>query len=143
MKMTHLGDATKTSSTGTASMPQSLRDKLNGLTINEALAAGHIDDLGNKTGIFAVPHKDENVDRWYAIVQGTAVPMSRRAGDAAFEGKLDDNTIGSMKFQKGISTIEGDGFGKEWFNLGLGGTLNLDMESELAVSLGSVPVDAK
>jgi hypothetical protein len=37
--------------------------------------------------------------------------------------------------------VEGDGNGKAWFNLGLGGTLNLDLESEFAVSITeTVPV---
>lgn len=143
MKVKTLGNPAKAASTGISSMPGNLRVALNGMTINEALAAGVIDDLGTKTGVFAVPHNDPNIDRWYAIVQGHAVPLSTRATENAQDGKLDDDIISNMKFQSGISNVAGDGNGKAWFNLGMGGTLNLDTEAADAVKLGAVPVDHK
>lgn len=142
MKVKQIGKGT-TSSTGIASMPNELRNKLHDMTINDALAKGIITDVGTPTGVFAVPHKDENISRWYGIVEGFAVPLSKTASENAEEGKLNDDLIGTMKFQKGISNQAGDGFGKEWFNLGMGGTLNLDLESEDAVKLGANPVATK
>ncbi len=143
MRVTKIGSG-KPASTGIASMPNELRTILHDMTIEQALASGKINDLGTPKGVFAVPHKDENISRWYAIVQGYAVPMSKAASSLAEEGKLTNDVIANMKFQEGVSNQEGDGFGKKWFNLGLGGTLNLDLESEYAFSITeSEPVDAK
>src|SRR6476659_617750 len=125
MKVKQVGKAGNTASTGVATMPNDLRDKLSGFTINEALAKGWIDDLGTATGKFLVPHNDANIDTFYAIVQGYAIPCSKSVSDRAAEGTIDDDMIGNMKFQKGVSTVEGDGFGKAWFRLTLGGVLNL------------------
>jgi len=141
MKVKSVGKADKTASTGIATMPNDLRAKLDTLTINEALDRGIIDDLGTATGKFLVPHADPNIDTFYAIVQGYAIPCSKSVSERAAESNIDDDLIATMKFQSGVSNIEGDGFGKNWFRLTLGGVLNLDMESEDAVVLGAQPVD--
>jgi hypothetical protein len=143
MKVTKIGSG-KPASTGIASMPSEMRKTLDGMTIEQALASGKINDLGTAKGVFAVPHKDENISRWYGIVQGYAVPLSKAASSLCEDGKLNNDVIANMKFQAGISNVEGDGNGKAWFNLGLGGTLNLDLESEFAVSIAEAePVDHK
>lgn len=101
---------------GTKTMPADLRDKLNGLTINEALERGIINDLGDDKGQFVFDHADSAVDASYAVVQGYAVRCSD--GLKAGVDGIDD-VIGDLRFSKGISTVAGDGFGKEWFRLGM------------------------
>jgi hypothetical protein len=103
-------------------MPADLRDKLDGLTINEALERGIINDLGDANGKFFFYHADESIEAAYGIVQGYAVTLSKGLV-AASDTALD--IIGDLRFQKGISTIEGDGFGKAWFRLGMPAGINL------------------
>lgn len=106
-------------SKGTAvikAMPNDLKDKLNGLTINEAIERGFITDLGNEAGEFMFEHADANIDATYAVVNGYGVPCSKGLADAI---DSTDDIMGDLVFQKGISNIEGDGFGKEWFRLGM------------------------
>lgn len=93
-----------------------LREKLNGLSINEALAAGHIDDLGDENGQFIFAHADKDIDASYAIVQGAAVRVSKTLAE-----NLDETTdvIGDLVFTKGISNVDGEGYGKEYFRLGM------------------------
>ena len=112
-----------------------LQDKLNGLTINEALEKGIIDDLGDENGQFIFSRED--IDAHYAIIQGQAVWVSE--GLAA---KLDesDEILGDLTFQKGVSTIEGEGFGKAWFRLGLPGGVKAGTAVK---SLTAEPVDTK
>lgn len=143
MKFEKVGNSKPSTGAGIQNMTDDMHKKLDGLTINEALAKGLIDDLGTDNGTFAVPHKDENIDAWYAIVQHSIVRLSKRAGELCAAGQMDDNIIGTLKFQRGISTVEGDGFNKPWFNLGLGGTVNVDLEAEDAVRVGAEPVDAR
>jgi len=112
-----------------------LQDKLNGLTINEAIEKGIIDDLGDADGKFIFERED--IDAHYALIQGQAVWCSE--GLAA---KLDetDEILGDLTFQKGVSTIEGAGFGKSWFRLGL----PAGVKAGVAVkSLTPEPVDTK
>jgi hypothetical protein len=117
------GKKLKGEASGNMPMPNALRDKLNGLSVNQALAAGIIDDLGDEKGVLFFPHTDYP-DRVYAIIQGYTVPASKALGDLNEDEAMEQ--IGDLRFQKGISTIEGDGFSKEFFRLGLPAYVNLD-----------------
>lgn len=111
---------------GPTTMPVAMRDQLNGLTIQEGIDQGLIKDLGDDQGRFIFPHK-EFKDRHYAIVNGHTVPVS------AGLGEMDDDAIqdvlGNLRFNKGVSTINGDGFGKEFFRLGRPAEVNLDLDN--------------
>jgi hypothetical protein len=102
--------------TGPKTMPPALKKILNELTINEAIAAGHVTALGDDDGNFVFEHADENIDKKYAIVNGYAVGVSKNLAEALEDS---DDIIGDLRFIAGVSTIEGDGFGKEFFTLGL------------------------
>ena len=115
----------KGESSGVKSMPADLRDKLNGLTINEALERGIIDDLGDESGKLIFQHGDEKIDAAYAVIQGYAVRVSDNLKNGV--DNIED-VVGDLRFQKGISTIEGDGFGKEFFRLGMPAGINLGKE---------------
>lgn len=108
--------ASKSNGAGPKNMPADLRGKLNGLTINEAIERGIIDDLGDANGQFVFDHADEDIDAKYALVQGYAVRVSSTLAE-----NLDETSdaIGDLQFTKGISNIEGEGFGKEYFRLGM------------------------
>ena len=114
----------KSEASGVKTMPADLRDKLNGLSINEALERGIINDLGDENGKFIFNHATID-DVGYAIVQGYAIPVSKGLL-AAVDGI--ENIIGDLRFQKGISTIEGEGFNKEWFRLSMPAGINLGAE---------------
>lgn len=115
----------KGESSGTKTMPADLRERLNGLTINEALERDIINDLGDENGKLIFQHGDENIDAAYAIVQGYAVRVSGNLKDGI--DNLND-IVGDLRFQKGVSTIQGDGFGKEFFRLGMPAGINLGKE---------------
>lgn len=111
----------KSEATGFKVMPNDLRDQLDGLSINEALERKLIDDLGDENGRFIFDHATIE-DVGYAIVQGYAIPVSK--GLLAAVDSV-NSIIGDLRFQKGISTIEGDGFGKAWFRLSMPAGINL------------------
>lgn len=111
----------KTESTGVKTMPDDMRLKLKGLTINEALERGLITDLGDDTGKFIFNHGTIE-DAAYAVVQGYAVRVSPGVKDAV--DNL-DNIVGDLRFMSDVSTIDGEGFGKPWFRLAMPAGINL------------------
>lgn len=123
--------------TGPKTMPSDLRDKLNGLTVNEAIERGLITDLGDETGKFIFKHADENIEALYGVVNGYAVRVSE-----GLSNQVDDvdDIIGDLRFTKGISSIEGDGFGKEFFRLGMPAGIRLG-ESVYTLSAETVGQD--
>lgn len=124
-------------------MPTALRDKLNDTTINQALKDGIIDDLGDNSGQFIFEHATENLaDTYYAVVQGYAVRCSDTLIDRLTGCKTveeSDNLLGNCRFTKGISNVAGDGFGKEYFRLGLPAGINL--KETAAIRIGVEPVE--
>lgn len=97
-------------------MPVALQEKLNGMSINAALKAKLIDDLGDDNGDFIWNHADDDIKTLYGIVQGFRVTISDSLRD-----NIDDldGMIGKLVFTKGVSEIEGKGFGKPFFRLGM------------------------
>lgn len=106
--------AQATAGTTATPLPEELRKSLNGLTINEALAKGFIDDIGDAKGNFMFNDARDGVDAAYAWIQGHAVRLS-----GSLRAGVDDidEQIGNLRFRQDVSTVAGPGFGKPWFRL--------------------------
>lgn len=101
---------------GFDSLTKDLQDKLIGKTLNGAIAAGLVNDLGDEAGnLFAV--STQNEDWKYCIINGCRVTLSRKLSETD-PAEVQD-MLGDLTFDGGISTIAGEGLGKYWFNLGL------------------------
>lgn len=101
---------------GFDSLPKDVQDKLIGKTLNAAIAEGLVNDLGDDAGnLFA--HSNQNEDWMYAIINGCRVTLSKTL--ATTEPEEVNKILGDLTFGGGISTIEGEGKGNYWFNLGL------------------------
>lgn len=123
--------------TGPKRMPSDLQTKLRDMSINEAILAGLVTSIGNEKGEFLFHHADEGVPAMYGVVNGYAVRVSDQLS------KTDHETIrgmeGDLRFTEGISTIQGDGFGKRFFRLGYPAGIRLG-KAHYTVST-AVPVD--
>ena len=134
-------------------MDDEMKTKLNDKTVNQALRAGIIDDLGTEDGAFIVPHADPNIDEWYAIVQGTGVRVSsgvKKLIEDEDDRMNDVNFLGTLTFTRGFSRekfLDGEvnekGEHIAWFRLGLPQEYNLDIKSKSAIRVGAEPVAAR
>ena len=150
MKITNLG---KSQTSGVGRMSNELKSALAGMTINEALGKGTIDDIGTADGTFLVPHADPNISEWYAVVQNTGVRLSSGIMKLIEEGDdrmTNDDFLGTLTFTKGFSRekfldgeVNENGDHVEWFRLGLPMEYNLDLKSKDAIKIGANPVAAK
>jgi sulfate adenylyltransferase subunit 1 (EFTu-like GTPase family) len=112
-----------------------LQDKLEDLTLGEALQQGIIDELGDENGDFIFYRED--IDKSYAIIQGQAVWMSDAAAEAAKDKTV---KLSQLTFHTGISEIEGPGLNKKYFVLGMPKGIK---GGEVVRTLAAEPVDTK
>ncbi len=123
---------------GVKPIPAALAEKLSGYTMNSAIKAGLITDIGDDTGAFIKKHADPNVDAAYAIVNGFGIRVSGKVADAP--NILD--ILGDLTFTKGMSLekykdgqVDPTGSLVPWYRLGLPQVLNLgDTIAEVAVA---------
>lgn len=97
-------------------MIDTMREALNGLSINEAIEKGLITDLGDDEGKFFFKHADDEIDAYYGIVNGYTVRLSDGLVDSI--DNIDD-ILGKLRFTLGTSNVEGAGKGMTYFRLGL------------------------
>lgn len=97
-------------------MPDQFKAQLKDLSINEAIEKGLITDLGDAKGNFFFEHADDGIEAHYAIINGYAVRMSQALVD-----DIDniDAIVGRLRFTFDVSTIAGEGLGKQYFRLGM------------------------
>lgn len=138
MKIT---SATTLAGEGTATisrMSKAQQDQLVDLTVNEAIAAGLITDLGDDEGNFIVASGRDDVDAWYAIVNGKGIPVSSTVRDLMDTPEEVAKIVGKLTFGSGISNKPGEGFGKHWFNLGVPRGINVTTKGALKLALEPV-----
>lgn len=75
--------------------------KLDGLTINDAIAKGLITSIGLPGGGFIFNHNNKEVDTRYAVINGKAIACS----SSLSEKEQDDiaDMLGDLTFQSGMS----------------------------------------
>lgn len=97
-------------------MPDQFKILLKDLSINEAIEKGLITDLGDAKGNFFFEHADEETEAYYAVINGYGVRMSQALVD-----DIDniDAIVGRLRFTFDVSNKEGEGFGKQYFRLGM------------------------
>ncbi len=106
-----------TGTVGYNSLPLDVQDKLIGKTLNQAIAEGLIEDIGDNDGNFVL-HNEQNEDWKYTLINGCRVTLSTTLAGKDFTTEVLPN-LGNLTFGGDISTVKGEGEGKYWFNLGM------------------------
>lgn len=92
----------KSNAAGTTikAMPAEMLKKMVDKTINDCVDEGLIVSFGNDKGEFIFKHKDESINRSYAVINGMAIPVS-----AAINEDPDSVTdiLGDLTFTTGFS----------------------------------------
>lgn len=99
------------------SLPTHLWSQFKDKSINECIKEGLITDLGDDKGQFFLNHADSDIEASYGIINGYAVRLSEGLVDSV--DSIDDEMVGRLRFTSEISTIDGPGFGKPYFRLGM------------------------
>lgn len=129
-KIAQLGTKGAKATTGPKPFDGEMRNKLDGKSINEALEAGILTEVGNDDGEFFFEHA--TADAHYALFGGNYVKISDAV--VGITDKATDDELGQLVFYKRKSLEKRDAQGNvdnekgeyiETFTLGMAGGLNL------------------
>jgi hypothetical protein len=125
-------------STRMVAMPAARLEKLNGYSLGDAMDEGLITSVGSEKG-FIFPHADENIERYYAVIDGQLVTCSKGLIDNIDTIEAGDMVIAKhtslKKYKNGKESEDEDAEFVTVYRLQMPAGINIDDSSALVTDV--------